>query len=144
MRIQQAQARHAAVRTIALTMPRLQFNQKPLVMAAFSLTIAIAALWSAYLPVITGYVWNAPDILSPRSAVVSSTINHADKGDRLAVVVRFSDRWGPVETFGKNQNANPRTSQIPEGCESAFSRLVKAGNFSTRCVASVSSFAVPT
>ena len=143
MRIQQGQGQHAAARTAALAMPQVQFNEKLLAMTAFSLAIAIASLWSAYLPTISGAVWSTPSISSQRAPAESYTVNHADKGDRLAVVIRFSDRWSPVETISKNKNANPRTSRVPEGCEFAFSRLVKAGNFSTRCVASVSSSVMP-
>lgn len=78
----------------------------------------VIALGLACLPIVTG----------PSSAsviAIGSTIsNSALKGDRLTVP--------RASVAPKSEVSKP--SAIPVGCEAAFSKLVRVGNFSSRCV----------
>jgi hypothetical protein len=97
------------------------------------LASAIVVLWIACLPTLTG------SILSGLNAVVqrqtsNETINRLHKGDRLAPV-NFHDRWNAIVEIDKAPNGTQSAERIPDGCEPAFSHLVKVGDFSARCVA---------
>jgi hypothetical protein len=80
---------------------------------------ALIAVALACLPIGTG----------PSSAsviVAGGTIsNSALKGDRLS-----AKRAGRVTPKSESSKA----STIPDGCEAAFSKLVRVGNFTSRCV----------
>jgi hypothetical protein len=65
----------------------------------------------------------------------NETINRLHKGDRLAPV-NFHDRWNAIAEIHKAYGSQS-VERIPDGCEPAFSHLVKVGNFSARCVAKV-------
>jgi hypothetical protein len=49
--------------------------------------------------------------------------------------VNFHDRWNAIVEIDKAPNGTQSVERIPDGCEPAFSHLVKVGNFSARCVA---------
>jgi hypothetical protein len=66
----------------------------------------------------------------------NETINHQHKGDRLAPVY-FHERWNAIVEIDKALNGTQSVERIPDGCEPAFSHVVKVGNFSARCVANV-------
>jgi len=121
--------RRSSVRSAAVA-PQAQSDQM-LLMVIGCLVAAIIALWMAYLPTVAGSILN---VLPQHLTAAPYTINSLNKGNRLALV-RFGDRWSAVETSSKSQNVSVSTKRIPDGCESAFSRLVTVGNFSTRCVA---------
>ena len=64
----------------------------------------------------------------------NETINRLHKGDRLPPV-NFHDRWNAIAETNKGSNGAQTVERVPDGCEPAFSHLVKIGNFSARCVA---------
>jgi hypothetical protein len=64
----------------------------------------------------------APSNTSPES-FGQTTSNSALKGDRL-----------PDVHHGAERLQSNRPADIPDGCEAAFSKLVRVGNFTSRCV----------
>lgn len=73
----------------------------------------------------------------------SDVANRIHKTDRL-YVISFAERWSavPRASTGTQEQSQRETARgekhiekIPFSCEFAFSRLVKAGNFNTRCMA---------
>ena len=109
-----------------------------MLLVAFMLASAIIAMWMAYLPAVTGAIWNKVHMFPQQVQQVSSaeTINRLHKGDRLTRGY-FDDRWSAVTEQITPPPAAHSAEQIPEGCEAAFGGLVKVGNFSTRCIAGV-------
>jgi hypothetical protein len=89
------------------------------VVSAWLVGSALIALVLACLPIGTGS--------SSASVIVTGgTIsNIALKGDRLP-----ARRVGGVAP----KSENSKSSTIPVGCEAAFSKLVRLGNFSSKCV----------
>jgi hypothetical protein len=137
MRRQQGVEPHCgSVRNVAVAATRHR-SDPTLLAVTGCLVAAIIALWIAYLPSATGSVLTKLNVLPQHLSADSYTINHLNKGGRLAGV-RFDDRWSAIEPTNPSRPATQRTGHIPDGCEAAFSRLVKVGNFSTRCVAAVS------
>lgn len=124
--------RHARSQAVAVARTQENVQHKFLVIGAYLIASAIIALWMAYLPTLAGNVLTQLNVL-PRH-VVSNSINRLHKGDQLATV-RFADRWNAIAAVSKPANARKSAERIPFGCEGAFSRLVKAGNFSARCIA---------
>jgi hypothetical protein len=105
-------------------LPRLQPHRSGII-GAWLIGSAFIALVLACLPIGTGASsagMLAPAIPSPAS-LGGTVSNSALKGDRLPKM-----RHG-VERMEGNKPAN-----IPTGCEAAFSKLVRVGNFSSRCV----------
>ena len=105
-------------------------------MVVYALASAIIVLWMAYLPTLMGSILTILNIVPTHLSSASDTS------------VPFDDRWNAfattIKTLGKNDihgrvtiPAEDMQQRIPVGCEPAFSHLIKAGNFSTRCVASV-------
>ena len=98
------------------TLPRLQ-RRRGGVISTWLIGSALIALALACLPIGTG----------PSSAsgiALSGTIsNSALKGDRL-----------PQARHGVEKLQSNTPTSIPEGCEAAFSKLVRVGNFTSRCV----------
>jgi hypothetical protein len=92
---------------------------------------AIIVLWLAYLSSITGTVLSKLHIL-PEHVSYNETVNRVHKTGRLTIA-SFDDRWKAFSMSGK-PDAAQRTGRIPDGCETAFGGLVKAGNFTSRCV----------
>ncbi len=118
-------------------------------MVVYGLASAIIVLWMAYLPTLAGNILTQLNIVPTHLTSAASSVNRLDKSDQLASV-RFDDRWRAfvamtMQTLGENGvnagAADPakvkKVQQIPVGCESAFGYLVKAGNFSARCIAAV-------
>jgi hypothetical protein len=60
-------------------------------------------------------------------------IDRSHKSDRIASM-KFADRWNAIAD-NHALRAQRSVERIPYACEAAFSRLVKIGNFSVRCVA---------
>jgi hypothetical protein len=106
-------------------------NNSVLSTAVYGLASAIIVLWLAYLSSITGTVLSKLNIL-PEHLSYNETVNRVHKTDRLPMAP-FNDRWNAFAASGK-PDAVQRTGRLPDGCEPAFSGLVKAGNFSSRCV----------
>jgi hypothetical protein len=126
--------RHARSQVVAIARSQHNAHHQFLAIGAYLIASAIIALWMAYLPTVTGNILMQLNVLPQH--VVSNSINRLHKGDQLATV-RFADRWSAVGALNKPTNAGKSVERIPFGCEGAFSRLVKAGNFSARCVAGV-------
>ncbi len=126
--------RHARSQSIAVVRPQENFQHKLLVMGAYLIATAIIALWMAYLPTLAGSILTQLNVLPQH--VAANLVNRLNKGDQLAFV-RFEDRWSAVGAISRAAPARKSAERIPFGCEGAFSRLVKAGNFSARCVAAV-------
>jgi len=123
-------ARRAQARARAIPAPRQ--DHRILLMVVYMLISAIIALWLAYLPTITASVLTQLNIVPQHLTAAETMVNRDHKGDRLATLT-FDERWKAVATIDKAAPAR-RAERIPHGCEGAFSGLVKAGNFSTRCV----------
>jgi hypothetical protein len=98
------------------------------------LASAIVVLWIGCLPALTGSILPQLNIVVQRQTS-DETINRLHKGDRLAPV-NFHDRWNAIAEIDKAYGSQS-VERIPDGCEPAFSHLVKVGNFSARCVANV-------
>jgi hypothetical protein len=97
------------------------------------LASAIIVLWIACLPALTGSILTGLNVVVQRQTS-TEVINRLQKGDRL-VPVNFHDRWNAIVEIDKAPNGTQSVERIPDGCEPAFSHLVKVGNFSARCVA---------
>ena len=136
--------RQPYVRACAVAQVQKQNQHKITLMVAYAIASAIIVLWMAYWPTLTSSILN--NIVPTHLSSASDSVNRANKGDQLTSVP-FNDRWNvfatmPIQTLGKN-GLNARATDltkdiqpIPVGCEPAFSRLVKTGNFSARCIAS--------
>ena len=102
-------------------LPRLQGRRGGLI-GAWLIGSAIIAFALACLPIGPGT--SSASVMAPWSASpfsIGKTIsNSALKGDRL-----------PRLRHGVESN---RPANIPVGCEAAFSKLVRVGNFTSRCV----------
>jgi hypothetical protein len=84
---------------------------------------AVIALGLAFLPIGSG-------TSSARGIAMSGTVsNSALKSDRLPA---FHAVVAPKTQSGKTESGT--SSAIPVGCEAAFSKLVRVGNFSSRCL----------
>jgi len=113
----------------AMTVPR--HDHRIALTVAYMLISAIIVLWLAYLPAVTGSILKQLNLV-PEHLTASETVDRAPKGDRL-MPLTFEERWKDVASIDKRLPPR-RAERIPNGCEGAFSRLIKAGNFSTRCV----------
>jgi len=121
---------HPRARAVAVP----QQDQRIVRMVVYALASAIIVLWMAYLSSVTGSVLTKLGVM-PSHLTMSETINRAAKADRL-VAAKFSDRWNAVAEISGAASAVRHAERIPVGCEGAFMRLVKDGNFSARCIAS--------
>ena len=125
--------RRPYVRACAVSTSRQEHKVLLIVLAS-----AIFVLWIACLWTLTG------SILLKLNAVVqrqtsNQTVIRLHKADWLAPV-NFHERWNAITEIDKASNGAESVERIPYGCEPAFSQLVKTGNFSARCVASVDAF----
>ena len=106
---------------------------------------AIVAFCITYLPASAGNILTKINA-TPTSLTSLDVANPISKADRL-FSISFEERWNavPAPSTGtrneQSQRETPRAEthieKIPFSCELAFSRLVKTGNFSTRCIATV-------
>jgi hypothetical protein len=118
------------VRARALANPN-ESHRIPL-RADYALATAVIALWIAYLPLINAEVMSHLNVV-PQHLTSTQIIDRTHKGDRVAGI-KFEDRRNAI---GNNRasRAMRRVERIPYACEATFSRLVKTGNFSVRCIA---------
>jgi hypothetical protein len=107
-------------------------DRKALLMVLVS---SIVVLWIACLSALTGSILPKLNVVVQHQTS-NETINHQHKGDRLAPVY-FHERWNAIVEIDKALNGTQSVERIPDGCEPAFSHVVKVGNFSARCVANV-------
>ena len=116
-------------------------------LAGYATAGAIVAFWAAYWPASAGNILTKLNTASKQLTPVSDVSIQPDKADRLPGV-SFEERWNAVpapqatkhrdrQSQHEPTQAEERAEKIPFSCEMAFSRLVTAGNFSTRCIASV-------
>jgi len=124
-------ARWPNVRARAVAIPH--DDHKILMIVAYALASAIIVLWMAYRPAVTGSVLTKLNVVQHISY---DSINRLHKGDQLAGE-KFADRWNVTVAVIKASRPARSVERVPDGCEPAFSRLVKVGNFSARCVAAV-------
>ena len=129
--------------------PQLYFSRRPYVHARavtvyqdrkallMVLASAIVVLWIFCLSALTNSILSKLDVVQHQTS--NEMINRLHKGDRLPPV-NFRERWNAIAEIDSAPNGTQSVERIPEGCEPAFSHLVKAGNFSARCVASVDAF----
>jgi hypothetical protein len=97
------------------------------------------AYWSA-----AGNILTRLNVTPTPLTSVSDVANRMHKADRLSGI-SFEERWNaaPTPSTGTRDEQSQRETswaethieKIPFSCELAFSRLVKTGNFSTRCIA---------
>ena len=125
-------ARRPNVRARAVAIPH--DDHKILMIIAYALASAIILLWMAYLPAVTGSVLTKLNVVQQH--ISYDSINRLHKGDQLAGE-KFADRWNATVAVIKASRPARSVERVPDGCEPAFSRLVKVGNFSARCVAAV-------
>ena len=96
-------------------------------------TVAIAAAWmlAVLFPFEPSFNFQAARHKS--ASVISNAGAQAVKGDRLTSAKPWERR--AVERIGaKSAPVSTGEQKIPVGCEPAFSRIVKSGNFTARCV----------
>ena len=105
---------------------------------------AIAAFCTVYLSTSAENSLTKLSVTPTPLTSVSDVANRIHKADRLSGI-SFEERWNaiPARSTGnrdeQSQRETPRAEthieKVPFSCELAFSRLVKTGNFSTRCIA---------
>jgi hypothetical protein len=120
--------------------PQPSYCKNALTAIGYAVGSAIVALciWPASAGNIVAK-FNAPAFVT----FTSDLSNQIPKENRLTRI-SFQDKWSAVpasvtEPARKNSRHEPREGgieKIPFSCELAFSRLIRQGNFSTRCVAS--------
>ncbi len=118
------------VRAVALATTRE--SHRILLTVAHALATAIVVLWIAYLPLVTSTIMTQLNVV-PRHLTSHQAIDRFHKSDRIANM-KFDDRWSAIAN-NRASRATQRLERIPYGCDAAFSRLVKTGNFSVRCTA---------
>lgn len=124
-------------------------GKRVLVFLTYATASAIIAFAMSYWPVSAGNILTKLNVVPNHLTSASEGSNFLVKGDR-APSVSFEQRWSAVprtaiEMRGDKSRrqapqAEGRIEKVPFSCELAFSRLVRKGNFSTRCVASVEHF----
>jgi hypothetical protein len=125
--------RHARGQAVVVAQSQPNFHHRFLVMGAYLIASAIIALWMVYLPTLAGNVLTQLNILPQHRA--ANAVNRLHEGDPLAAA-RFDERWSALGV-AKRANTGKSAERIPFGCEGAFSRLVKKGNFTARCIAAI-------
>ena len=110
---------------------------------SYTIVSAIAAFCVVCLPVSAENSLTKLNV-TPTPLISVSDVARIQKADRLSGI-SFKERWNAVpapSTGARNEQSQRETSwaethieKIPFSCELAFSRLVKMGNLSTRCIA---------
>ena len=95
---------------------------------------AIVVLWVACVSALIGSMLSKLNVVQQQT--FNEMINRLHKGDRLEPVY-FHARWNAIVEIDKDLNGTQSVKRIPDGCEPAFSHVVKVGNFSARCIAKV-------
>ena len=129
--------RHSVRRSYALASPtsRTDYDRGIAWAVVSVLASATIVLWLCYLPTITGSIPTHLNSL-PQHPTTHSLVDRLHKGDRLDAV-NFADNWSGVATTSKSPQRTQTHERIPNGCEPPFSRLVKIGNITGRCVTSL-------
>ena len=110
---------------------------------SYTIVSAIAAFCVVCLPVSAENSLTKLNV-TPTPLISVSDVARIQKADRLSGIL-FEERWNavPAPLIGTRNEQSQRETpwaethieKIPFSCELAFSRLVKTGNFSTRCIA---------
>jgi len=106
---------------------------------SYTIVSAIAAFCVVCLPVSAENSLTKLNV-TPTPLISVSDVARIQKADRLSGIL-FEERWNAVPAPSTEQSqretpwAETHIEKIPFSCELAFSRLVKTGNFSTRCIA---------
>ena len=110
---------------------------------SYAIVSAIAAFCVVCLPVSAENSLTKLNV-TPTPLISVSDVARIQKADRLSGIL-FEERWNavPAPLIGTRNEQSQRETpwaethieKIPFSCELAFSRLVKTGNFSTRCIA---------
>ena len=96
-------------------------------------TVAIAAAWMLAVLFPFEPSFNFQAARHESASVISNAGAQVVKGDRLTSAKPWERR--AVERIGaKSAPVSTGEQKIPVGCEAAFSRIVKSGNFTARCV----------
>jgi len=124
--------------------PRTSFYKNTLIIISYATACAIVAVAMTYSPVSAANILAKINVLPVHLTSAPDASNRIHKADRLSVV-SFAERRSavpmPSAVVGGDRKgregpqADRRNERIPFSCELAFSRLVTAGNFSTRCLA---------
>ena len=111
---------------------------------SYTIVSAIAAFCVVCLPVSAENSLTKLNVTPTPLTSVSDVANRIHKADQLSGI-SFEERWNAIlarSTGNRNEQSQRETpwaethiEKIPFSCELAFSRLVKTGNFSTRCIA---------
>jgi hypothetical protein len=123
--------------------PQTKFAKKAGRMVGYVLA-AIVAMATAYWPASAGDILVRINLV-PGHLAAAAVPDRTHKSDRLGM--SFEQRWSAVparaaQILGsKNKHEPPRAERhiekIPFSCETAFSRIVSKGNFTTRCIAAI-------
>jgi hypothetical protein len=110
----------------------------------YTIVSAIAAFCMVYLPASAENSLTTLSVTPTPLTSVSDVANRIHKADQLSGI-SFEERWNAIlarSTGNRNEQSQRETprrethiEKVPFSCELAFSRLVKTGNFSTRCIA---------
>jgi hypothetical protein len=129
----------------SLVNPSQGIDKRPPNTITYAIASGMIASLLAYWPSSAADVPTRLNIIPARHTTASDNGGATHKADRLAI--SFEQRWSAVpmrspELRGerKQPRAEVPVETVPFSCELAFSRLVKKGNFSTRCVASTDDF----
>jgi hypothetical protein len=87
---------------------------------------ALIAVALACLPI--GSAASSASVIATSGRISNSAL----KGDRLPA--RRAGGLAPKTETTKTKSETSKSSNIPVGCEAAFSKLVRVGNFTSRCV----------
>lgn len=121
-----------------------KFAEKAVRIVSSVLASAIVATAMAYWPASAGDLLEKFNLVPGQAATVAVP-DRTHKSDRLAI--SFEQRWSAVPARAAEISANKsrrdpprgetRIEKVPFSCELAFSRIIRTGNFSTRCVAAI-------
>ena len=106
---------------------------RQVIAGAWLVSVAIVASWMLAVLFPLGPSFNLQATRHESASVTSSPGAQSAKGDRLGSGKARERR--EVEPIGtKSAPVSTGERKIPVGCDPAFSRLVKFGNFTARCV----------
>ena len=106
---------------------------RQVIAGAWLASVAIVASWMLAVLFPLGPSFNLQATRHKSALVISSPGAQSAKGDRLGSGKARERR--EVEPIGtKSAPVSTGERKIPVGCDPAFSRLVKFGNFTARCV----------
>ena len=132
--------------------PQNGFCKGSLGAISYAVISAIVAFLLAYWPASAGDILAKLNIVPTHLTSASDIPDRTHKADRLTAM-SFEQRWSAVPGISsgirsdngqrKQPQAEGRIERIPFSCELAFSRIIRKGNFSTRCIARVDDFGTP-